>query len=1321
MRVKDKKGVLLSLLMMSVIAVFFWTQSRFPALEEKAQMGQRTSLSGLAFDVLVPLSAEQSHVERIAYSALNWAYTNWKGMTFGLLFAASVLTLLSYLSFQQQASVQLRFRDHIKHAIQGLFLGSPMGVCANCSTPVAFGMYRGGTPLAMSLALLSSSPSFNFIVVSMSLALLPLEMVLVKYALVCIFIVLFIPIILKFNTGLTNASHQFGRVGSELSPEFDGFCELNAESKWWPATQRFGREFFKRVNYVVWATVPLMLLAGALAAVLVEFVSPSVLTAQWQWALLLPLAVVTTLFPIPIAFDVVVCVALLSMGVSPVYVSAAYFCLGVFSLYPAMVIARDFSWRLSLGLLVSVMLLGVAGALLTDVLQAQKGVSKLGSISQGIEESERVKGSMIPLNKSRAIVRQAARLCHRLGEPAQYECFERFVLETLASHFTVQSCQYLEDAHTYRQRCLDSFSYLKYSSLALERSDISVCSALVAGFRNRCEYDYAFKAASLEHNLALCTVLRSSEESLEAKCIDEVLALNLEQYQDEDICATLVAEQARQNCLQQYQRLNDLHTRVRTNDIRACHDLSDFNELRQCQGQIMVTQLEQGAGQAICELIDDAFLKRRCENFKEYFSLIPEGELERCAEINDERLQALCRPEAIQSKLSLQMEQIRYQFLGAALEQNLEGASGNDLAQAIDSIPKVVSLEGSKFELKSEQNHFFSVVEKQLKSPSVFLEDEKNNKAFEARAAQSFGLLDPPPMKLTELFEPFFYGRGIAAGDWNNDDWGDLVAAYDDRVRLYRNVGGKFHLQKELFFSSNLSPMLVALVDLNADEKLDLFVSYYGGQNRIYWNYDGAYQHDKFFQFKLANTQLVMSAAFQDRDLDGDIDMVLGAWSFGDLRHFKPQFSQNYFLENRFQAKQFPVGDARGTESEYFRAHPLLGAPGETLSLLLSDMDDDGSTELYVANDMDGPDLSYQWRQGRFELAIAENSRANIPWLSSFNTMSVDSADINRDLKLDYFSVDMSFSADEGVLYCDLPGIRNRERCSTLVDAELRVSQGDANWCQNVSVGLKEQCFKSQLITLAKQAGRPEFCEMFAQKQQNLLRLCLAASQPLLPKESLLAGDAMKAVQRNVLLLSGDDGFSDQTLAWNAAESYWSWNAKIADLDNDGWQDIYIGNGFAFGGRGRPLHSNVLLQNKRGKRFVREEDSFGLNDYLNTPSFVLLDFDRDGDLDIISQRVAATHGFFVNHSSNKSISFSFGFRESSASVLGSKVIIYYGEEQQMIELKSSGGFLSFTQPEAMFGLGDADNIDRLEVLWADGGKDVLKYAFKAGHHYELSR
>ncbi len=87
----------LVILLISLLALFFWTQSRYPALEGKALMGGDAPLSGLSFDTAVEAIPGSGFFLTLSANTINWLVTNQKGMTFGVLFGALMLTLLSTL------------------------------------------------------------------------------------------------------------------------------------------------------------------------------------------------------------------------------------------------------------------------------------------------------------------------------------------------------------------------------------------------------------------------------------------------------------------------------------------------------------------------------------------------------------------------------------------------------------------------------------------------------------------------------------------------------------------------------------------------------------------------------------------------------------------------------------------------------------------------------------------------------------------------------------------------------------------------------------------------------------------------------------------------------------------------------------------------------------------------------------------------------------------------------------------------------------------------------------------------------------------------
>ena len=88
-------------------------------------------------------------------------------------------------------------------------------------------------------------------------------------------------------------------------------------------------------------------------------------------------------------------------------------------------------------------------------------------------------------------------------------------------------------------------------------------------------------------------------------------------------------------------------------------------------------------------------------------------------------------------------------------------------------------------------------------------------------------------------------------------------------------------------------------------------------------------------------------------------------------------------------------------EDKGFESVMLPGLVGETLSVLLSDWNQDGWLDLIVGNDFDAPDIFYLGDgTGGFDQIRKD---AGIIPHSTQTTMSIDTADYDNDLDLDIF------------------------------------------------------------------------------------------------------------------------------------------------------------------------------------------------------------------------------------------------------------------------------------------------------------------------------
>ena len=188
----------------------------------------------------------------------------------------------------------------------------------------------------------------------------------------------------------------------------------------------------------------------------------------------------------------------------------------------------------------------------------------------------------------------------------------------------------------------------------------------------------------------------------------------------------------------------------------------------------------------------------------------------------------------------------------------------------------------------------------------------------------------------------------------------------------------------------------------------------------------------------------------------------------------------------------------------------------------------------------------------------------------------------------------------------------------------------------------------------------------------------------------------------------------------------WTWNARFADLDNDGWQDLYVANGYSMP---MTLSTNIFYRNTGNGDFADATKEFGFENYTPTSAYSLIDIDQDGDLDLINNaNDAPVYAYINNNTDGHSISLELlDFKTSNLSALNATVSIHYtdGTSQRALQqqriIKGSGGYRSYNEPVAHFGLGKATEISEVHVKWPDGTTSILKGEFLAGHKYQIIR
>ncbi len=228
------------------IALYFWVDSRYPALLKKMHSGSAIRTKGvLSFDALMPVTPAMSLMTRIGHTAVNWMWTNRIGMPFGICFGAAVLTLLSTLP-------RVRLKSAAANTLLGAIGGVPLGVCANCVAPIGRSLFVAGASPSTVLATMISSPTLNVIVLAMAFTLFPLPIALARLAVPLILLAL-VPLIVR-----------------KAAPAATSYCTVPKQSGWCQPVGFTINSYLKNLGRLALSTVPLMVLAAFLGAVVAE-------------------------------------------------------------------------------------------------------------------------------------------------------------------------------------------------------------------------------------------------------------------------------------------------------------------------------------------------------------------------------------------------------------------------------------------------------------------------------------------------------------------------------------------------------------------------------------------------------------------------------------------------------------------------------------------------------------------------------------------------------------------------------------------------------------------------------------------------------------------------------------------------------------------------------------------------------------------------------------------------------------------------------------------------------------------------------------------
>jgi len=528
------------------------------------------------------------------------------------------------------------------------------------------------------------------------------------------------------------------------------------------------------------------------------------------------------------------------------------------------------------------------------------------------------------------------------------------------------------------------------------------------------------------------------------------------------------------------------------------------------------------------------------------------------------------------------------------------------------------------------------------------------------------------------------HGNGLAIADVDGDGLTDIY--FVNQVggnQLWKNVGGgRF---QDITAAAGVAVagkigVSASFADVDNDGDADLYVTTVRGGNHLFANDGKGRFSDITRASRLTYAGHSSSAVFFDYNRDGLLDLFLvnvGRYTTNTVAgvgykffvahedafsgHLKPERAERSILYRNAGGNRFiDVSEQAGLMDVSWSGDASI-----------MDVNGDGWLDLYVVN-MQGDDQYYENAGGK---AFVRKSRQVFP-RTSWGSMGIKVFDFNNDGKLDIFVTDMHSDMSE-------------------------------------TIGPEREKMKSNMVWPVS-----------------------------------FRGSGKTSIWGNSLFLKEGPGRFREVSDAIGAENYCPWGPSVGDLNADGFDDAFIASGMNYPER---YMINSVKLNDRGQRFVDAEfvlgveprrggvttawfeldasgrdkghaDAAGLMGRVSvwgargTRSSVIFDVDGDGDLDIVTNEFNAAPMVLVSNLTEKTrvryLAVRLTGTSSNRNGLGAVVKITAGGTTYTKVMDGNSGYLSHSVYPLYFGLGAAETIDSIQVMWPSGKTQTVQPPFK---------
>ncbi len=550
------------------------------------------------------------------------------------------------------------------------------------------------------------------------------------------------------------------------------------------------------------------------------------------------------------------------------------------------------------------------------------------------------------------------------------------------------------------------------------------------------------------------------------------------------------------------------------------------------------------------------------------------------------------------------------------------------------------------------------------------------------------------------LLKTAFTGGGVCLGDYDRDGYCDvLLTSPHGGGRLYRNLG-HFHFEDATddarleFGDAWLTG--ATFVDVNGDHWQDLVVCAYNSPNFLFVNNGDGTFRNQADTAQLGFVGASIKTTFADYDLDGDLDAFL--------------------VTNRREPDRPVKIKYEGSQGKY-----RVAEQHSELALVINLPN--GEQKFTKAGQ----------RDHLFQNQLAETGHL------TFRDVSAPAGMVGA-----YHGLDATWWDYNGDHYPDLyvandftdpDQLWKNNGDGTFSNVLNRAVPSTPWFCMAATPGDLNNDGRLDLFT-TDMAGTTHYRQKKAMGSMDAVAWFLDTAEP-------------RQFMRNALFINtGTERFLEVAQMAGVASSDWSWSVQIADFDNDGWEDIFVTNGFPRDYMDSDFNVRLIQQGQQANPFawhqapeLREENiafrnlgdlsfekvgkAWGLSEIGVSFGAAVGDLDNDGDLDIVVNNYDAAPSFYRNTSTADRLSVRLHQPGLNPDGLGAKVEVKTDSGTQTRYLANGSGFMSANEIGVWFGLGDPTSasetaVSELKVTWSDG-TETTRTDLKAGFAYSVDK